>query len=161
MSSSGFEEIVARPLPEALAAARAAPVALLALGIPLCPSCELLSASLAVVREARPGLHVEVAALAAPEEWALREALLWPLGIHVSRASVPVLALFVDGAVAGTRQGGGPASVIDTWLAATLGPPTHPVVDIADTEVERLADLASLRGRRLAARGSARVELGA
>ena len=141
-----------RPLREALARADAAPLALLALGIPLCPSCELLEASLTAVADARPGLTVEIAALASPEEWADRAELLWPRGIHVSRASVPVLVLLRDGEVVASRQGGGPAPVIDAWLTDHLGPALRPPDALSEGERDRLADVAGLRARHLGAR---------
>jgi hypothetical protein len=144
------------PLPDALGRVREAPTGLLALGIPLCPACELLTASLQEIAAHRPDLTVTIAALATPEEWTARETLLWPIGIHVSRASVPVLAVFRDGAVLATRQGGGPAVAIDAWLAGTLGPPERPFTDITDSERDRLDEVAPLRARHLAARSSQR-----
>lgn len=145
--------MTARPLWDALARADAADLAVLALGIPLCPSCELLEASLAAVAGARPGLAVEIAALATPAEWADREELLWPRGIHVSRASIPVLVLLREGEVVATRQGGGPAREIDGWLAAHLGPAAHPIDAVSEIEVQRLRAVAGLRARHLSARG--------
>ena len=145
--------VTASPLRDALARADAAPCALLALGIPLCPSCELLEASLAAVARSRPGLAVEIAALATAQEWADREELLWPRGIHVSRASVPVLVLLRDGAVVATRQGGGPSGAIDAWLAGLIGPAGLPLDGVlSDGEVDRLAEVADLRARHLAVR---------
>lgn len=115
------------PVPEALAAAAAAPRALLALGMPRCSACMLLPASLAEVAGARPDLVVAFGEFASPEDWALREELLWPRGIHVSRSSVPALALLVDGEAVASRAGGGPAYAIDAWLAERLGPAAAPV----------------------------------
>jgi hypothetical protein len=153
------DSVTARPLGDALAAAAAAPQALLALGIPLCPSCELLEASLTAVRDARPGLVVEIAALATAEEWAQREELLWPRGIHVSRASIPVLVVMRDGDVVATRQGGGPATVIDAWVAEWLGPASRPVDDgLSDAERSALSGIADLRARHLSARGRLSVD---
>jgi hypothetical protein len=142
-----------QPLRDALASADAAPLALLALGIPLCPSCELLTTSLREIGRARPALEVQIAALSSPQEWADREKLLWPRGIHVSRASVPVLVLLRHGQVLAIRQGGGPASVIDTWLSEVLGPLTVPVTPgMTDEEGARLDAIADLRRRRLSTR---------
>jgi hypothetical protein len=143
------------PLRDALARADAAPLALLALGIPLCPSCELLEASLDAIARSRQDLTVTIAALASPEEWALREELLWPRGIHVSRASVPVLVLLRGGEVVASRHGGGPASVIDAWLSEHLG--TSPVPlgpELTTVERSRLNEVGDLRARHLAARAS-------
>lgn len=146
--------VTAVPLREAVSAADRAPLALLALGIPLCPSCELLEASLAAVAASRPGLTVCQAALGTSQEWADREELLWPRGIHVSRASVPVLVLLRDGEVLGVRQGGGPSGVIDAWLTDLLGPPQRALGGtLSAGEAERLSELAPLRARHLGARG--------
>ena len=111
-----------QPVPDALAEVVAAPRGLLALGMPGCAACMLLPASLAEIRRVRPGLEVAIGEFAGVADWALREELLWPRGIHVSRSSVPALALLADGAVVATRPGGGPAWVIDRWLAGHLGP---------------------------------------
>jgi hypothetical protein len=134
-----------RPVPEALELVVAAPRGLLALGIPGCGACLLLPASLAEVRRARPGLAVAIGEFATPADWRERERLLWPRGIHVSRSSVPALALFVDGAVVASRPGGGPAEAIDRWLEPLLGPAERPPGGGA-TPAE-LAALDALAGR--------------
>jgi hypothetical protein len=137
-------------LEEGLAAADAAGTALVALGMPSCPSCELLDAALATIGRSRSGLWVGIATLATPEDWAARERLLWPRGIHVSRASVPALVVLRDGEVLAMRQGGGPASAIDAWLTAVLGPPDLPLEPgITGDEAARLDSLATLRVRHL------------
>ena len=110
----------------ALAVVEGAPLGLLGLGMPLCSACMLLPASLAEVAAARPGLTVAMGEFASVEDWAQRERLLWPRGIHVSRSSVPALALLANGAVIATRPGGGPAAVIDRWLVPHLGPAARP-----------------------------------
>jgi hypothetical protein len=107
---------------EALALVEAAPRAVLGLTMPRCSACMLLPASLAEVRRVRPDVTVVIAELASPADWEARERLLWPRGIHVSRASVPALALLVGGEVVARRQGGGPAGAIDRWLQEHLGP---------------------------------------
>jgi len=115
------------PPEEALALVAAAPRAVLGLTMPMCSACMLLPASLAEVGRARPDVTVAIAELASPADWEARERLLWPRGIHVSRASVPAMALLVDGEVVARRQGGGPAGAIDAWLAAHLGPAARPL----------------------------------
>lgn len=138
------------PLEEGLAAADAAGTALLALGLPSCPSCELLDATLAAIGSSRTGLWVGIASLATPEDWAARERLLWPRGIHVSRASVPALVVLRDGEVLAMRQGGGPAAAIDAWLTQVLGPPDVPLEPgITGGEATRLDAVATLRVRHL------------
>ena len=138
----------ATTVPLALERASAAPRALLALGMPGCAACLLLPASLAEVARARPGLTIAIGEFATVEDWALRERLLWPRGIHVSRASVPAMALLEGGEVVATRPGGGPAAVIDAWLAERLGPAAHPVPEgLAPGEAEALEGLSDLVGR--------------
>jgi hypothetical protein len=137
-------------LEDCLAAADAAGTALVALGIPLCPSCELLDATLEAVGRSRSGLWVGIAALVTREDWAAREWLLWPRGIHVSRACVPTFAVLRDGEVLATRQGGGPAAAIDGWLTQVIGPPDKSVDhEITGREAARLGSLAALRVRHL------------
>lgn len=112
---------------EALALVEAAPRGVLGLTMPICSACMLLPASLGEVRRVRPDVAVAIAEFASPADWEARERLLWPRGIHVSRASVPAMALLVDGEVVARRQGGGPAGVIDAWLAQHLGPAAEPL----------------------------------
>jgi hypothetical protein len=119
--------IAARPLEENLAAAVEQPAALLALGIPRCPACMLLPASLDAIAQARPELWIGLSLFASPDDWAQREDLLWPLGIHVSRSTVPVLTLLADGAYLASRPGGAPAHVLDEWLTEHLGRPVQPL----------------------------------
>lgn len=114
------------PVPEALEVVLAAPRGLLALGMPGCAACMLLPASLAEVARARPGLTIAIGEFATLDDWALREGLLWPRGIHVSRSSVPAMALLADGEVVASRSAGGPAFAIDRWLEDILGPPSRP-----------------------------------
>jgi hypothetical protein len=122
---------IPRPLPvaEALDVVTRAPVGLLGLGMPMCGACLLLPSSLAEVRRSRPGLVVAIGEFATVADWAERERLLWPRGIHVSRSSVPALALLRDGEVVASRPGGGPAVSIDRWLEPLLGPAELPLGD--------------------------------
>ncbi len=120
-----------------IAGADDVPFALIGIGIPRCPASKLLAASLPAVSRSRPGLVVGYALLT-PSDWALRETLLWPRGIRVSRSSVPTLSLLRNGRSVSRRSGGGPAAAIDEWLTATLGAPEHPV-QAALTEAERRA----------------------
>jgi len=117
------------PLRALMARVADAPEALVAFGIPRCPACMLLPASLAAVSAARPGLAVGIALLERPEDWALREELLWPRGIRVSRSSVPVLAVLRSGDAVATRMGGAPAHMIDRWLEPHLGRAARPVTE--------------------------------
>jgi hypothetical protein len=139
---------------DALALVEAAPRAVLGLTIPRCSACLLLPASLAEVRRARPDVTVAIAELASPSDWEARERLLWPRGIHVSRASVPALALLVDGRVVARRAGGGPAGAIDRWLAGHLGPAAAPPGD--DPTPAELAALEAI-GDHLAGQRAAKA----
>jgi hypothetical protein len=134
-----------RPVPDALELVAAAPRGLLALGIPGCGACLLLAASLAEVQRARPDLAVAIGEFATPADWRERERLLWPRGIHVSRSSVPALALLVDGEVVASRPGGGPAEAIDRWLEPIIGPADRPLGGGATPG--ELAALDALAGR--------------
>ena len=146
----------AEPLAELVARLDRAPLALIALGIPRCPACQVLPVTLAAVAAARPGLAVGHAVLAGPGDWALRDELLWPRGIRVSRSSVPALALLRDGRAVARRAGGGPAAAIDAWLEAELGPAELPLPE-APSEAERaaVACTAPRRAQRAAHRGRA------
>jgi len=88
----------------------------------------------------------------APRDWRDRETLLWPRGISVSPASMPVLALLRRGEVVATRQGGGPAFTIDAWLSDHLGPADTPVESVTSVERDALEAVAPLRARHLSAR---------
>ena len=149
-------ELPAEPLADLVARLDRASVALIALGIPRCPACQVLPVTLAAVAAARPGLAVGHAVLASAEDWALRDELLWPRGIRVSRSSVPALALLRDGRAVARRAGGGPASSIDAWLAGELGPAERPLPE-GPTAAERvaIASTAPRRAQRVAARGRA------
>lgn len=141
-------------LDEAMAAADRAEFALVAIGRPACPACELLEATLGVIADARPGLTVVSAAMDTPADWSLRETLLWPRGISVSPASMPVLALLRAGEVVATRQGGGPAMVVDEWLTTHLGPAATPIDAVTSVEHHALEAVAALRARHLSARAA-------
>lgn len=119
------------PTPEPLAAVLArldrSEWALLGIGMPRCPACDLLPASFGALAHARPELETGIAILASEHDWAERETLLWPRGINVSRASVPALVVLNRGRTAATRQGSAPAHVLDVWLNDIIGPAKVPV----------------------------------
>lgn len=152
-----------RPVPEALAAVVDVPSGLLALGMPGCAACRLLPASLAEIARVRPGLTIAIGEFRSVEDWAVREELLWPRGIRVSRSSVPAMALLVEGAVVASRPGGGPAYVIDRWLETVLGPsghafdgsPTPRELAALDAQAEVIAGHRAVKARRDASLGAA------
>lgn len=115
------------PLAAVLARLDRAEWALLGLGMPRCPACDLLPATFSAVAEARPDLAVGIAIMADADDWAQRETLLWPRGINVSRASIPALVVLRNGATAATRQGSAPAHALDVWLTDVIGPAAHPI----------------------------------
>jgi hypothetical protein len=162
MSGAPTSVLLPLPVPEALEAVVGARSGLLALGMPGCAACMLLPTSLMEVRRARPGLVVAIGEFATIEDWAVREELLWPRGIRVSRSSVPAMALLVDGQVVASRPGGGPAFIIDRWLEPVLGPPPyafeeHPTAaELAalDAQAGLIAGHRAVKSRRDAALGA-------
>ena len=120
-------ELEHEPLEQLLDRVADADAALISLGIPRCPACLLMPPSLRELARARPGLVVGMTVFDGPEDWAKRTDLLWPRDIHVSRSSVPVLALLRRGRTVATRPGGAPAYILDDWLTEHLGPPEHPI----------------------------------
>lgn len=141
--------LVPVPLIEAVTQLDGAPTALLALGIPRCGACEVLPASLGEIAASRPDLAIAYGLLSTPSEWAARADLLWPRGIRIPRASVPAMALLVEGVAAGRRYAGGPAAAIDDWLEPFLGPAAWPL-GTAPTALEKeaLESTAKLRTRQ-------------
>ena len=133
----------------------AAPRALVAIGRAVCPACQMLDASLAVVADARPDLAMYVVNMDDHDDWAVREPLLWPREIRVSRAATPAMVLLEHGRVVATRQGAAPAHELDAWVADAFGPAATPVPSgIADAEravldrtAERRAQHAAVKGR--------------
>lgn len=150
------------PVPDALAKVVEAPRGLLGLGMPGCAACMLLPASLGEIRRARPDLTVAIGEFATIEDWAQREELLWPRGIHVSRSSVPVLVLLADGEAIASRGGGGPAFAIDHWLEGLLGPAARPLGSGPTArELAALDALAGVIGRHRAVKRQRESWLGA
>lgn len=110
-------------LPAAIERIADADQAVLGLGMSRCPASVALAASLESVAAARPSTPVVMAMLDSPDDWALRETELWPRAIRVSRASIPVVAVLHDGSARALRHGAAPASLLDRWIAESLGPP--------------------------------------
>ncbi len=130
------------------------PVAVIGLGIPRCPATILLPASLTRVANARPDVPIALAILASPADWADRETLLWPRGIHISRSIVPVLVILRDGQEVATRRGGAPAHVIDAWLTEHIGPGAAALAQhLSDDEQRELSQLAVRRAQHAAVNG--------
>ena len=136
------------PLEPLLARLEGTEQALLGLGIPRCPACRLLPATLSALRAARPALAVGIHLFAGPEDWLARESALWPRGIRVSRSSVPVLVLLRGGEVVAQRPGSAPAHVLDAWLTEALGPAQRPLAaSLTPGEEATLDAMAARRGQ--------------
>jgi len=151
---TGPGAVLPEPLPGLISRVADADHALVGLGIPRCPACMLLPASLGAVAAARPTLVVGLALFERPEDWDLREELLWPRGIRVSRSSVPVLALLHRGEAVATRMGGAPAHLLDRWLAVHLGPASRPVPEgTTPAEAATLDAMAARRAQQTVVKG--------
>lgn len=133
------------PLDQAVEWLSEPPVALLSLGIPRCPASRALEASLEAISESRPRLPIARVVLATPDDWALRETVLWPRGIRVSRSSVPVLSLLRDGRLAVSRHGSAPAHVLDEWLSGEIGPATTPPKEVLTRSESAVLEETALR----------------
>ena len=139
----------ASALPAAIARIESAGAGLLGIGIPRCPASALLGASLAAVAEEDPGALTAMCALTSAADWELRESHLWPREIRVSRASVPVVARYRDGAWT-TRHGAAPADVLAAWLAGREGE----AGPLRETERRVLTDTAARRAQHAAAKAA-------
>ncbi len=154
--------IIPTTVEDALSRVVDAPVGILALGIPRCPATILLAPSLEVIAAARPGLPITLGILATATDWASRDELLWPRGIHISRSIVPVVALLRDGHAVATRRGGAPAYVIDEWLTSLIGSGQTPLAGaLSDDESAQLALLARRRAQHAAVKGRGSADSGA
>ncbi|MSO43975.1 MAG: thioredoxin [Thermoleophilia bacterium] len=133
---------------------QAAPRILMAIGRPVCPACQMATASMSVIRAARPDVMTVIVDMATEDDWAVRESVLWPWGIRVSPAAVPALVLMESGRVVATRQGAAPAADLDAWITEFFGPPVVPVRrGIADGEQAVLDRTAARRAQHGAVRG--------
>lgn len=136
------------PLAELIGRMDGEPVGLIALGIPRCPACRMLPASLADLSRARPELPMGLALLESAVDWAARETLLWPRGIRVTRSCVPLLAVVRGGDAVAQRHGGAPAVVLDAWLEGVIGPAAQPLTGGPSDDENRLLDaMAARRGQ--------------
>lgn len=133
----------------------ACPRAIMAIGRPVCPACQLVAASLEVIGAARPGVVTAIVDMVTEDDWAIREDLLWPRGIRVSPAAVPALVLLEGGVVVATRHGSAPASDLDAWISESFGPPGTPVPGgvapaeqaVLDRTAARRAQHGTVKGR--------------
>lgn len=142
------DAVAPEPVTTLIARMEAEPLGLIALGIPRCPACRMLPASLTELRRARPDLPIGLALLQTPADWDTREELLWPRGIRVTRSCVPLIAVVRNGRAVEQRHGGAPAAVLDDWLTGILGPGERRVAAGPSGDEEALlADMAARRGQ--------------
>ena len=143
--------INARDLHRHIEAIDAEPRALMAMGRPVCPACQVLDAGLEVIADARPDLPVYVVNLETDDDWAARETVLWPRDIRVSRSTTPAMVLLQHGHVVARRQGAAPAHDVDGWIARHFGPAATPVAQgITDAEQAVLDRTTDRRAQHLA-----------
>ena len=125
----------ARDLAGRIEAIDTEPRVLMAMGRPVCPACQVLEAGLQAVATARPDLAIYVVNLETDDDWAAREAVLWPRDIRVSRSTTPAMVLLARGRVVARRQGAAPAHQVDEWISEHFGQSDTPVVEgLTDAE---------------------------
>ena len=128
--------------------------ALMSIGREVCPACQVQDAGLQVLAAARPELPVYVVSMDGDDDWSVREDLLWPRDIRVSRAATPALVLLHRGRAVATHHGALPAHDLDAWVAAILGPAASPVPPgVSDAEQAVLDRTAPRRAQHAAVKG--------
>jgi hypothetical protein len=148
-------DIDGRSLPGRMAEVEAAERAVVVIGRPVCPACQLTGASLEAIGEARPDVLLVFVEMWGPEDWAIRGDELWPRGISVSPSAVPAVALMEKGTVVATRHGAIPAHGLDAWIAESFGPAAVPVPEgvtgaeqaVLDRTAGRRAQHDAVKGR--------------
>lgn len=141
----------ARDLADHIAAIDAAPRALMSMGRPVCPACQVLDAGMQAIANARPDLPIYVVHLETDDDWAAREAVLWPRDIRVSRSTTPAMVLLEHGHVVARRQGAAPAHLVDRWIGEHFGPAATPVAEgVTDAEQRVLDRTTGRRAQHLA-----------
>lgn len=142
-------------LGEVISTIDAQPRALMAIGRAICPACQVLDAGLDLVAAARPDLPVYSVSMDTDADWAVREDLLWPRDIRVSRAATPAIVLLEHGRAVASHQGALPAHDLDAWVAQHFGPAATPVPPgistaeqaVLDRTADRRAQHAAVKGR--------------
>lgn len=141
-------DIDGRNLPARMAEIEAVERAVVVIGRPVCPACQVTGASLEAIGEARPDVLLVFVEMWGPEDWAIRKDELWPRGISVSPSAVPAVVLMEKGVVVDTRHGAVPAHGLDDWISQSFGPSTHPVPEgLTDAEQAVLDRTAARRAQ--------------
>ena len=134
-----------RNLPARMAEVEAAERAVVVIGRPVCPACQVTGASLEAIGEARPDVLLVFVEMWGPEDWAIRTDELWPRGISVSPSAVPAVVLMERGSVVATRHGAIPAHGLDEWITGSFGPATQPVPEGITTAEQAVLDRTAAR----------------
>ena len=141
---------LASRMPEIIAAEQA----VLVIGRPVCPACQVTGAGLEALGNARPGLFMAFVEMWGPEDWRARGEEGWPEGVSVSPSAVPAIALMSQGRVVATRFGAIPAHGLDQWMEEYFGPAATPVPEgISDAEQAVLDRTAARRAQHDAVKG--------
>lgn len=128
--------------------------AVLVIGRPVCPACQVTGAGLEALGTARPGLLMAFVEMWGPEDWRARTEPGWPDGVSVSPSAVPAIALMKGGEVVATRFGAVPAHDLDRWMEEFFGPADTPVPPgISAAEQEVLDRTAARRAQHDAVKG--------
>lgn len=132
----------------------AAEQAVLVIGRPVCPACQVTGAGLDAITQARPDVVVAFVEMWGPEDWRARHEPGWPDGVSVSPSAVPALALMRRGEVVATRFGAVPAHDLDGWMSEHFGPAESPVPEgVTAAEQEVLDRTAARRAQHSAVKG--------
>lgn len=132
----------------------AADEAVLVIGRPVCPACQVTGAGLEALAHARPrarqssGPHISTNAMNS------RGRAGWPDGVSVSPSAVPATVLMRRGEVVAKRFGAVPAHDLDRWMDDHFGPADAPVPEgITAAEQEVLDRTAARRAQHDAVKG--------
>ncbi len=155
MSTGGRLDIDGRSLAGRMPEIAAAEQAVVVIGRPVCPACQVTGAGLDAIAGARPDVVVAFVEMWGPEDWRARHEPGWPAGMSVSPSAVPALALLRRGEVVATRFGAVPAHDLDCWIGEHFGPAATPVPegvtpaeqDVLDRTAARRAQHDAVKGR--------------
>lgn len=132
----------------------AADEAVMVIGRPVCPACQVTGAGLEALAEARPGVLLVFVEMWGPEDWRARGDDGWPAGVTVSPSAVPATVLMRGGDVVAKRFGAVPAHDLDRWMDEHFGPAQHPVPEgITEAEQAVLNRTAARRAQHDAVKG--------
>lgn len=147
-------DIDGRSLAARMAEVRGADQAVLVIGRPVCPACQVTGAGLEALADARPGLFMAFVEMWGPEDWRARGEDGWPEGVTVSPSAVPATVLMRRGEVVAKRFGAVPAHDLDRWMDEHFGPAANPLPEgITEAEQAVLDRTAARRAQHDAVKG--------